>query len=401
MRSSPPTDTELHSRVRQQEVVTELGQQALEDNDLDQLMHDAAAAVAETLDSEYCKVLEVVSGGDGVLLRQGVGWDDGLVGTAIVPTDTNSQAGYTLLSEEPVVVDDLRTEERFSGPDLLIEHGVVSGISVIIGTVEEPWGILGVHATDHREFTEYDVTFVQSVANVLAAAIERHEYRTELEETVVELERSNTRLESFAGMLAHELRNPVSIGQIYSQRLPTETAPQAVEYVTEAFDRIESIVDVMLILVQGREAVGETTPIELSAVVREAWAGVATPEARLEVALDGVVRADETYIHLMFRNLLENAVIHGGDDVTVRVGGTDDGFFVADDGPGVPADERASVFDVGFTTAADAGGSGLGLTFVREICSVYGWTCTLTESESGGARFEFGNVEFVDERPTR
>ncbi|MFC4436514.1 MULTISPECIES: ATP-binding protein [Natrialbaceae] len=174
MNNSPQTDVDaaVHTRIRQQEVVAELGQQALETDDLDQLMHDTSVAVAETLDNEYAKVLELLPGGDEVFLRQGVGWRDGLVGNATVPTDVDSQAGYTLLSEEPIVVDDLRTEERFSGPELLTSHDVVSGISVIIGSVEEPWGVLGTHTTERREFTEHDANFVQSVANVLASAIE-------------------------------------------------------------------------------------------------------------------------------------------------------------------------------------------------------------------------------------
>ncbi|MBX0297457.1 sensor histidine kinase [Haloarcula nitratireducens] len=387
-------DTELQARIRQQEVITDLGQQALEDDDLDRLMHDASVAVADTLGNDYCKALELLPSGDELFLRQGVGWQDGLVGDATVPTDVDSQAGYTLISEEPIVVDDLRTEDRFSGPDLLVEHDVVSGISVIIGTVDEPWGILGTHTTERREFTEYDVKFVQSVSNLLAAAIERHEYQNKLETTVAKLQESNTRLESFASMLAHELRNPVTIGQIYSHQLPTEVAPEAVEYVTEAFDRIEDMVDVMLVLTKGRDAVGERNPLSLADVVQAAWDEGATPEATLDLELDGVIRADETYLRHLFRNLFENAVQHGGGDVTVEVGKLDNGFYVADDGTGIPAAHRDVVFDTGFTTAGDEGGTGLGLAFVRELAAVYEWTTTVTESTAGGARFEFRDVDF-------
>ncbi|UTF52683.1 PAS domain S-box protein [Natronosalvus rutilus] len=181
MGSSPGADSELRTRVQQQEVVAEFGQQALETDDIDQLLHDASVAVADTLDTEYCKVLELLPGGDEVLLRQGVGWQDGLVGTATAPTDLDSQAGYTLRSEEPVVVDDLRTEDRFSGPDLLVNHDVVSGVSVIIGSLEDPWGVLGTHTTERRAFTEYDVNFVQSIANVLASAIETRRAKRSLE----------------------------------------------------------------------------------------------------------------------------------------------------------------------------------------------------------------------------
>ncbi|WP_226006066.1 ATP-binding protein [Natrinema salinisoli] len=183
MDSTPEAEPELRRRVRQQEVVAELGQQALETDDLDGLMRDASVAVAETLGNEYAKVLELLPDGDEVILRQGVGWRDGLVGAATAPTVLDSQAGYTLVTDEPVIVDDLRTEDRFSGPELLTSHDVVSGISVVVGSVENPWGVLGTHTTAYREFTDHDATFVKSVANILGTAIENDQTETELEES--------------------------------------------------------------------------------------------------------------------------------------------------------------------------------------------------------------------------
>jgi signal transduction histidine kinase len=208
-----------------------------------------------------------------------------------------------------------------------------------------------------------------------------------------ELREKNERLESFASMLAHELRNPVTIGQIYGQQLPDDADAEAAEYVTEAFDRIEEMIDVMLVLTRGREAIGERTPVRLAEVVREAWADVETTEATLEVDIDRSIQADETYVRHLFRNLLENAVEHAGRDVTVTVGELSTGFYVADDGPGIPAEERDAVFKAGHTTAAGQGGTGLGLAFVRELTDVYGWECALTDSAAGGARFEFTNVD--------
>ena len=174
-------EQQLRDRVRQQEVVTDLGRRALEDRDLDGLMADAAELVAETLDNDYCKVLDLDGEAGELSLRQGVGWHDGVVGEAIVSaTESDSQAAYTLATEEPVVVEDLASESRFSGPELLRDHDVRGGISAIIGSPEDPWGILGTHDTDAREFSENDATFVQAVANVLASAIERHSYEEEL-----------------------------------------------------------------------------------------------------------------------------------------------------------------------------------------------------------------------------
>jgi PAS domain S-box-containing protein len=180
---------ELETRVRQQQVITNLGWLALENDDIDSLMSHAAALVSETLRSDYTKVLELNADGEELLLRQGTGWDEGIVGEATVSaTDDNSQAAHTLRTEDAIVVEDLAEERRFNGPELLTSHDVVSGVSTIIGSVESPWGILGTHDTEYKTFTDYDINFVQSVAHILAAAISRHEHERTLEqyETIVE-----------------------------------------------------------------------------------------------------------------------------------------------------------------------------------------------------------------------
>jgi GAF domain-containing protein len=166
--------TDLERRMRQQEVVTELGQSALADRDVESLLQRACSDVVETLDIDYCKVLDLANDGQELLLRAGVGWRAGIVGTATVSaTDDDSQAAHTLATDEPVVVEDLQAECRFSGPELLTSHDVHSGISVIIGTADDPWGILGAHDRECQSFTVHDVNFVQSVANILASAIAR------------------------------------------------------------------------------------------------------------------------------------------------------------------------------------------------------------------------------------
>jgi hypothetical protein len=102
-----------------------------------------------------------------------LGWKEGIVGRTTVDANRDAQAGYTLLSDEPVVVEDLRSETRFRGHPLLREHGVVSGMTVIIRPGGLPFGVLGAHTRERRTFTEDDVNFLRAVANVLAAAIER------------------------------------------------------------------------------------------------------------------------------------------------------------------------------------------------------------------------------------
>ncbi len=173
----------LEAYVRQQRAITFLGHKALMGHDLTDLMNEVVRKVAETLDNEYCKVLELLPDSNEMLLRAGVGWKDGLVGNATVHTGSDSQAGYTLNSKEPVVVEDLNTETRFSGSQLLLEHNVVSGMSITIQGPNGPWGVLGTHTTRHVTFTKDDINFLHSVVNILANAIVRKNTEESLKES--------------------------------------------------------------------------------------------------------------------------------------------------------------------------------------------------------------------------
>jgi PAS domain S-box-containing protein len=170
-------------RARQQAAIAELGQYALKGADMSRLMDKAVKLVAQILDSEYCKVLELLPDGKTLLLRAGLGWKEGLVGKATVPADAHSQASYTLHSDKPVIVEDLRTESRFKGPPLLIDHGIISGMSVIIPGHEQPFGVLSAHTDKKRSFSKEDALFLQAVANVLAEAIVHRQAEKALKES--------------------------------------------------------------------------------------------------------------------------------------------------------------------------------------------------------------------------
>ncbi|MBW4631373.1 MAG: PAS domain-containing protein [Iphinoe sp. HA4291-MV1] len=176
-------DEALEVYANRQGLVAELSQLALAGIDLTTLMHETVTLVAQSLKVEYCKVLELLSDGNSLLLRAGVGWQPGLVGCATVGAGKDSQAGYTLLSNEPVVVTDLRTETRFTGPPLLQKHQVISGLSVVIHGKERPFGVLGVHTTTPRTFSKDDIYFLQGIAYVLATAIERQRVEDALRES--------------------------------------------------------------------------------------------------------------------------------------------------------------------------------------------------------------------------
>jgi PAS domain S-box-containing protein len=258
-----------------------------------------------------------------------------------------------------------------------------------------------------------------AVQVVLTDITERKRYEERLNETVTELKRSNERLDSFASMVAHELRNPLNIAEIYLQQIDDPDSP-AVEQVDDALDRIEGMIDVLLVLAKGSNAVGGSQRVALPDVATDAWETLETDAATLVVDADRTVWASPNHLQHLFENVFRNALEHGSRDVTVEVGRLDgastdeatdgstnnavdgstddesaDGFYVADDGPGIPPGEREAVFKAGYSTDDD--GLGLGLTYVDRLADAYGWRCEITESDSGGARFEFTGVGFADE----
>ncbi len=174
---------ELEYYAKQQQILAEISQIALTNIKLQDLFDQTVDRVAKTLNIEFCKILKLLPQEEALLLVAGVGWKEGLVGRVKVGTGRESQAGYTLLSSEPVIVYDLRTEKRFHGPQLLIDHQVVSGISVIIGEPENPFGVLGVHTSCYREFSKNEVVFLQAVASILAEATKRRKTEENLRES--------------------------------------------------------------------------------------------------------------------------------------------------------------------------------------------------------------------------
>lgn len=166
------SEAKLRAQAAQQAAAARLGFAALEGTSLDALLDQAVSVLRETLDVEFCSVMELLPGEEQLVLRAGCGWHSGALGKLKVPASGTSQAGYALLSRQPVIVTDLSRETRFQAP-LLLKAGIVSGMSVIIQGEYRPYGVLGVHAAKPRIFTEDDLHFLQSVANVVGAAVER------------------------------------------------------------------------------------------------------------------------------------------------------------------------------------------------------------------------------------
>ena len=167
-------ERQLHDRLRQQEVVADLGQAALKDPNLDELFEQATERLATTLDADYAAVFDQLPR-DALLVRAGVGWQDDVVGAVTVAAEGSTLPASALRSTEPIVVEELSTDDRYESTDLLADHDVTSGISVLVGHIDDPWGVLSVQASKAREFSQHDAAFVRSVANTIASAIERNE----------------------------------------------------------------------------------------------------------------------------------------------------------------------------------------------------------------------------------
>jgi len=214
---------------------------------------------------------------------------------------------------------------------------------------------------------------------------------TKQTEQQAELERRNERLDQFASFVSHDLRNPLNTLLLSLDMVEKSYEGEEIERCQRAVRRMEQLLEDLLTLTRQGEDLQTTPAVDLAGVVDETWRTLATGDAELRVDVDLGVRANTGRLKELLENLFDNAIEHGGPDVTITVGATDDGFYVADDGPGIPPEERESVFQAGYSNAAD--GTGLGLAIVRDIADAHGWSITVEESEQGGAAFRITGVE--------
>jgi len=214
---------------------------------------------------------------------------------------------------------------------------------------------------------------------------------TDREAYVEEIERQRSRLDEFASVVSHDLRNPLqtAIGALDAAR--TTDDPTHIERIERGLDRMERIIDDVLWLAREGEDIGTTQRVSLRRAIDDAWDVVDTGDGTLVVEDVPDIEADYDRVCQLLENVFRNALEHGGRDVTVRVLALDDGFAIEDDGPGIPAADRDRVFDRGFSTSAD--GTGFGLHIVATIATGHGWEVRATESRDGGARFEFTGVD--------
>jgi PAS domain S-box-containing protein len=388
----------LKARVRQQALVAELGRKALTGIDLRLLMDEAVGLVSSHLPAEFCNVLELLPDGR-VLCQAGVGWGDGRVGQA---TEAHSAipAAQVLRTQAPVIVDDLATDGRFPDASLLREHGVVSSLNVPLYGHERPFGVLGAHTTRRRQFTEEDVHFVQSVANVLSAAIERQWLEQRQHERHLLRAEQMMAIGQVAAGVAHVLRNPltsikglvqVNLREARAKGLPADDLA-VIEHEVRRMERtLQTFLDF------ARPPQPDRRPLDPAAVVERVFALVAGRSKKQGVSLrltrpEAPVRveADQDQLQQLLLNLVLNALDalpHGGA-VEVELRPPRDGFVelsVRDTGPGIAPHILPKVFET-FVSSKETG-VGLGLPVSKRIAEDHGGSLTAYNLPGGGACF--------------
>ncbi len=384
---------QLRRRVAQQEIVAELGELALR-SDLKQVFEAAAGAMATHLGGFLTGVFCTTDDSD-LALHAGHGWPEEMMDGYVIAQGTSDQMRYILSAEAPVITDSLPDETRFRPSEFLLERGARAGVSAVIHGTSSPLGVVGVWSDLDRSFDEADVHFVESVANLLAAAIERQQAQDRLEGLV----RSK---DEFVASVSHELRTPLTVvnGMAHElrERWAEFTGDEIVEFVRLIADQSADMANLIEdLLVAARAEIGtvviKNRPFEMRKEVEAVLAGFKESE---QITLD--VRpvpavGDAARVRQVLRNLISNAFRYGGTEITVSASHVGDRALVvvSDNGEGVAPEDEDAIFEPYHRAHHHAGlpaSVGLGLSVSKTLSELMGGTLEYHRRE-GHSYFEF------------
>jgi two-component sensor histidine kinase len=330
----------LELRLRQQEILSELGVLALKGTPFPDLIERTVALTAEGLQAEFCKALEYLPLQNRLLVRAGVGWDAGVIGHATVGADLESPAGFALRTGTPVISNHLENEERFRTPELLLEHGVRRAMNVILQGDGRPYGVLEVDSQSDGEFTEHDIAFLQGAANLLGMAIERQRFERDLKAA---LEHQEVLLQEGNHRVTNSLQLVTSM---LSLQAAASTTPELRDQLQEAVSRISAIARAHQRLYRTRQVRNLDLGDYLTDVCNDLDDVAAHCDVRVAVAAGIQITTERAIsISLLVTELITNAAKHAygkGETcpVSVRLERRDDSniiITVSDEGRGLPA----------------------------------------------------------------
>lgn len=409
----------MAAQAEQQAAVARLGLRALTGLAPARLLQEVAEAVRDALKVDFCTVLELADGGDSLLLKAGAGWKPGVVGHARVSAGPGSQAGYTLLVSQPVVVGDLERETRFTASPLLREHGVASGMSVLILGPDAPLGVLDAHTRVARVFGRDDVHFLQSVANLVATALERHRAEAEREELLArtlaaqeEAERAARSKSDFLAVMSHELRTPLGSISGYVELLDTGVHGPLNDAQHHGLARIRHCQQFLLGLINNVLAYMKLESGHVSYDITSVPVGdlAASVEELIRPQMDARrlryerrvpgddlrVRGDRGKLEQIVLNLLSNATkfTEPGGSVELECAAEPRAVAlrVRDTGCGIPPEQLERVFDP-YVQVADTAprrsvqGTGLGLAISRDLARGMGGDIRVESRLGEGSTF--------------
>jgi two-component sensor histidine kinase len=330
----------LEQRIRQQEILAELGVKALQGASFDLLLTETARLTAEGLQAEFCKVLEHIPSENRFLIRAGVGWGPGVVGVASVGAGLDSPAGYALQTGKPVISNHLESEQRFTTPKVLKEHGVHRAMNVILQGNGKPFGVLEVDSRSDYEFEEHDIAFLQGAANILGMAIERERYERKLKEAL-------RRDEMLLKEMNHRVKNSLAIvASMLRLQARDEDDAELAGHLNEAAHRVAAIGKAHDQLARGADLERMDIGKYIEAVCKDLDESVARFDVRTDVEEGIGIDTDRAVsAALIINELIANAAKHAyrgkpGGKILIRVYRADENNFaisVRDEGTGIPS----------------------------------------------------------------
>lgn len=329
----------LKDRIRQQELLAELGVKALQGASFDELLSETARLTAIGLDVEFCKVLEHIPSSNRLVVRAGVGWDEGVIGVASVGADLESPAGFALRTGKPVISNHLENEERFRTSDLLKQHGIRRAMNVILQGDGKPFGVLEVDSRSEAEFLEHDLAFLQGAANILGMAIERERHERSL---TAALERHKVLLKE----INHRVKNSLTIVSSMLNLQARDIAnPELTGHLNEAAQRIAAIGNAHDQLSYGSNVEQMDIGKYIKAICSDLDRSVAHCQVVADTVDGIVIQTDRAIpIALIVNELIANAAKYAygnekGGKIWINVGRSGQDAFsvsVRDEGAGLP-----------------------------------------------------------------